>query len=141
MSPPPNRRRRPARPGGARGATAVELALVLPVLVVLLFGIVQFSISYNQKQGLHAAAREGARFASLPSSTATEIEARVHSALAGVAVTGTPTVVITPAVAEPCRDRSGQPVVVEVRSAEQLSVPFVMERSVTLTGRGEFRCE
>ena len=57
-----------------RGAAAVEFAIVLPLLVLLVFGIIQFSIAYNRTQGLHAAAREGARYAALPSNTSSEIE-------------------------------------------------------------------
>ena len=44
-----------------RGAAVIEFAIVLPILILLVFGIVQFSIVYNRVQGLHAAAREAAR--------------------------------------------------------------------------------
>jgi Flp pilus assembly protein TadG len=114
---------------------------VLPVLVMILFAIIQFSISYNQKQGLHAAAREGARYASLPTSTKTEIQARVNSALAGVTVTGTPTITITPDTDQPCLNHQGDSVAVQVSTTERVSVPLVFTRNVTLTGKGEFRCE
>jgi len=43
------------------GAAAVELALVLPILLLLLFGIVDFGRAYNAKISLTQAAREGAR--------------------------------------------------------------------------------
>ena len=52
-----------------RGAAAVEMAIVLPLLILILFGIVEFSIYFNRLQGLQAAAREGARVAALPQST------------------------------------------------------------------------
>lgn len=44
-----------------RGAAAVELALVLPILILLLFGIIEFGRAYNAKVTLTHAAREGAR--------------------------------------------------------------------------------
>lgn len=44
-----------------RGAAAVELALVLPVLLVLIFGIVEFSRAFQVQATLAAAAREGVR--------------------------------------------------------------------------------
>ena len=47
------------------GASAVEFALVLPLLVLFLFGIVQFGLAFARTQGMEAAAREGARYASL----------------------------------------------------------------------------
>ena len=48
-----------------QGASAVEFALVLPVLVLLVMGIMQFGFIFAASQGLEAAAREGARLASL----------------------------------------------------------------------------
>ena len=44
-----------------RGAAAVEFALVLPLLVLLVFGIVEFGRAYNAKVTLTHAVREGAR--------------------------------------------------------------------------------
>jgi Flp pilus assembly protein TadG len=44
-----------------RGAAAVEFALIVPILLVLIFGIVEFSRLYNVQLSLSNAAREGAR--------------------------------------------------------------------------------
>ena len=54
--------RRPAR-GGAldRGAAAVEFALLLPLLLLLVFGIIDFGRALNAQVTLTQAAREGAR--------------------------------------------------------------------------------
>lgn len=51
--------------GSQQGASAVEFALLLPVLVLLLFGIIQFGQVFARAQGMEAAAREGARTASI----------------------------------------------------------------------------
>jgi Flp pilus assembly protein TadG len=51
--------------GPEQGASAVEFALLLPVLVLLLFGILQFGQVFARAQGMEAAAREGARTASI----------------------------------------------------------------------------
>ena len=48
-----------------KGASAVEFALILPILVILVFGIVQFGIAYNNYIALTHAAREGARLAAV----------------------------------------------------------------------------
>jgi len=48
-----------------RGAAAVEMALVLPVLLSLIIGIIDFSRIYNGQIQLSQAAREGARIAAL----------------------------------------------------------------------------
>ena len=44
-----------------RGAAAVEFAIVVPVLVMLLLGIMEFGRVYNTQAELSAAAREGVR--------------------------------------------------------------------------------
>jgi len=50
-----------------RGASLVEFALVLPILMMLLFGIVTGGLALNSKNSLNNAAREGARYgATLP---------------------------------------------------------------------------
>jgi Flp pilus assembly protein TadG len=45
-----------------RGAVAVEFALVLPLLVMLLMGIITGGLAYSNSIGLANAVREGARF-------------------------------------------------------------------------------
>jgi Flp pilus assembly protein TadG len=124
-----------------RGAAAVEFALVLPVLVLLVFGIVQFSIVYNRSQGLHAAAREGARIASLPQTTQSQINARIMDALDGVSLSGTPTITVTPSTTQPCLNRQGQTVTVSVSAVTDIDIPVWGSVSQTLSGKGEFRCE
>jgi Flp pilus assembly protein TadG len=57
------RTHRAVRWNDERGAAAVEFALVLPLLVLLLFGIIEFSRVWNLKQTLTDAAREGTRIA------------------------------------------------------------------------------
>ena len=44
-----------------RGVAAVEFALVLPLLLILMFGIVEFGLAWYSKQVLTNASREGAR--------------------------------------------------------------------------------
>jgi Flp pilus assembly protein TadG len=127
----------PSRIRDERGAAAVELALILPILVLLVFGIVQFSLAYNRQQGLHAAAREGARIASLPDTTSTEITDRVNDSLSGISFDSTP--VIDPGIS--CNGRSGETVVVTVTVDNTIDLPMLGGPTVTLTGRGEFRCE
>ncbi|MHA7261630.1 TadE/TadG family type IV pilus assembly protein [Arthrobacter sp. TMN-37] len=44
-----------------RGAVAVEFAIILPVLVLILMGIVEYGRAYNVQISLTQAAREGVR--------------------------------------------------------------------------------
>ena len=71
------------RGGREHGASAVEFALVLPILVLLVFGIITFGIVFARTQGMEAAAREGARTASLGRDVS---EARVGTAVQNTAV-------------------------------------------------------
>lgn len=57
-------------PNDLRGQTMVELSLVMPLFVMVLLGIVVLGIGVFFHQQLAAAAREGARFASVHSATA-----------------------------------------------------------------------
>ena len=50
---------------GDRGAAAVETALLLPVLLLIIFGIIDFGRMLNAQITLTEAAREGARAVSL----------------------------------------------------------------------------
>ena len=49
------------REGRERGAVAVEFALLAPVLIMLLLGIMEFGRAYNAQITLSSAAREGVR--------------------------------------------------------------------------------
>src|SRR5215469_8310359 len=48
-----------------RGAAAVEFALLLPLLLLLVFGIIDFGRALNAQITLTQAAREGSRLAAL----------------------------------------------------------------------------
>jgi len=62
-----------------RGQTLVELALVLPVLVLILFGILEFGRIFHSYIVITNAAREGARLGALGKSDE-EIIARIREA-------------------------------------------------------------
>ena len=47
------------------GASAVEFAIVLPVLVLFVFGIIEFGMAFFRSQGMEAAVREGGRVAAV----------------------------------------------------------------------------
>jgi Flp pilus assembly protein TadG len=44
-----------------KGASAVEFAILLPLLVLMLFGLIEFSLLFFNKQVITNASREGAR--------------------------------------------------------------------------------
>jgi Flp pilus assembly protein TadG len=51
-----------------RGAAAVELGLVLPLLILFLFGAIEFGRAWSVRQALVDAGREGARVAAVGNS-------------------------------------------------------------------------
>jgi len=109
-----------------------------PVLVMILFGIIQFGITISRAQAVEAAAREGGRLASLSSTTQTDVVSRVNAALAGALGDSTPTVSVEPGI---CAGREGQSVTVTVTAPHRITIPLVLDRQTTLTGHALFRCE
>jgi len=74
-----------------RGATAVEFALLLPMLLLLVFGIVDFGRALNAQITLTQAAREGARLAALNQpNVVSRTQAAVGLSPVGVSVTSCP---------------------------------------------------
>lgn len=64
-----------------RGQALVEFALLLPLVMLILIGIVEFGRAWQAKQTLTDVAREGARIAAIanPSYTQDTVRARVDS--------------------------------------------------------------
>lgn len=65
-----------------KGQSMVEFALVLPILVLLVMGIIQFGIIFSAQIALTNAAREGARAASVGTSEM-NVKSRVINAIEG----------------------------------------------------------
>lgn len=64
-----------------RGAAAVEIAMVAPVMLLFLFGIIEFGWLFHVKQTLLAGSRVGARTATLPGATDEEIAGDIEATL------------------------------------------------------------
>ena len=61
------------------GAIIVEFALVVPLLMLIVFGIIDFSRAYAQLNNINSSLREGARFgAAMKTPTQTAIRAEVY---------------------------------------------------------------
>jgi Flp pilus assembly protein TadG len=69
-----------------RGAVAVEFALLLPVLLLIVFGIIDFGRALNAQITLTQAAREGARLAALGNSDAS-VKSWTVNAATGLSLT------------------------------------------------------
>jgi Flp pilus assembly protein TadG len=72
-----------------RGAELIEFALILPLLIFIILGLVDFGFMFQRFEVVTNAAREGARIAVLPGYLEPDVTARVTSYLTngGVAAT------------------------------------------------------
>ena len=76
---------------GARGAELIEMALILPILLVVIAGIIDFALMFQAAEVVTNAAREGARVGVLPGYNCNgggDCAARVDEYLAASGLTG-----------------------------------------------------
>jgi Flp pilus assembly protein TadG len=66
---------------GDRGAAAVEFALIVPVLLILVFGIMEFSRLYNEQISLSNAARSAARVMAISNDQGDAVSAAIAGRL------------------------------------------------------------
>ena len=67
-----------------QGAAAMEFALAVPVLIMMIYGIFRIGLLYEANAGMQHALGEGARYATLyPTPTDTQIKTRITSKLFG----------------------------------------------------------
>jgi Flp pilus assembly protein TadG len=120
-----------------RGATAVEFAMILPLLVVLVLGIAEFGRAFQVSGTLAAAAREGVRVMALQNDPAA-----ARAAVRDAATSLTPAVTdaqitITPAA---CPSVGGS---TTVNLTITYPMPFMtglFGAGTDLTGTGVMRC-
>jgi hypothetical protein len=150
----------PARSIRDRGASIVELALVAPVMVLLVFGVLDLATGYRMQIRLENAAREGAVFAQVRPNRVDgcadgkDIVSRVHAEDDGLASMPIEVVVLTEdglgAVVEPvsgCSGSHGSPGKrqrVEVSAVFDVMTPMV-ERivgdTIVITGAAEIEVQ
>lgn len=130
--------------GGKRGAVAVEFAIVLLVVLIILFGTIEFGWAFFTKAVVTNAAREGARFAVTPFATTGDVETRVTNYLKNFLLTSTSTVRVVPEVSpgSPAEPPSGEPVTVIVTyDYVPLAGSFIVSGSWTITAEATMRRE
>ena len=128
---------RPAR----RGAAVVEFAVVSPVLILLLLGMIECGRMIMVQQTITTAAREGARTASIEGNSSDTAKTAVESFLTGAGVRGAKTTVTPSNTASLSH---GQPITVTVsvsfKDVSWLPHPFFFGRK-TLTSTATMRRE
>jgi len=120
------------------GQSLVEITIVVPVLSLMLFGIVEFGRVYNETMVVTAAAREGARSASLGNSNATAKAAATNYLSATEQLTAVVTI-------SPSAPTAGSAVTATVTNKVEIYTPlissFFSSNPVIVTGTAVMRVE
>ncbi|MEN1760996.1 TadE family protein [Anoxynatronum sibiricum] len=123
------------------GQSLVELALILPIIVLLLFGTVEFGRVFYSYITVTSGVREGVRVAAIGKNDA-EIEARIREAVT-LAESDTRLQILSITPAEGSRP-PGVPVTVEIRYNMPLITPLIgdyLPNPVPLTASATMRRE
>jgi Flp pilus assembly protein TadG len=78
--------------GSQSGQAVIELALTLPLLLVIVMGIFDFGLMFQRYEVVTNAAREGARVGVLPNYTIADAQARAQQYLTSGGLIGSATV-------------------------------------------------
>lgn len=112
------------------GASALEFALVVPILLVLVMGIIEFGFMFQAQLALTHAAREGARLAAVDKYDAAKVVNQAFPLTPSIATSPSP----------PSAAASGDPVSVTLDyNYEWQVLPF--PGSVALSGTATMRKE
>jgi len=121
---------------GERGAAAVEFALVVPMLLILVFGIIETSKAFNAQATLSAAAREGARALSQGDTLASAVSA-VQTAAGSLALSSS-TITITPTTCVGITTTTT--VTVTVKYHQTFASGLLGSTGIDITGKAAMRC-
>ena len=147
------------------GASAVEFALVSPLLIILVFGIIQFGIIFAQQLSLSNGARQGARLGVVNKTMCGDIVSQVQQSADTIGLTAsnvsvqvelvdgattttkcaysTSTATTGSGATQPCLGSSGSArLVVTAKFTSSLVIPLVTSlNTLDLVGKGVYRCE
>jgi Flp pilus assembly protein TadG len=136
------------------GAAAIEFALLTPLIIILVFGMIEFGVAFQAMQSFRAGTREGSRVAAV-GATPAEIRTAVQNGSSGSLV-GLPDSAVTIDPPNGCDGNNtlGHEVTVTVdtgsgstyptsgmQSALQVTIPLLPAFDLHPTTTGTFRCE
>ncbi len=123
---------------GERGASAVEFGLIVPILLILVLGIIEFGHAFQVQGTLSAAAREGARAMALRND-----QAQARDAVQEAAAALDPDITDAQISISPASCPTGT-ASTNVRLTIDYPMPFLTDffgASIDLTGTGVMRCQ
>ncbi len=123
---------------GERGASAVEFALIVPLLLVLVLGIAEFGHAFQVQGTLSAAAREGARVMALQNDPAA-----TRTAVRSAAPTLDPVITDAQITVAPTACPSTSTTTTNVRVTVDYPMPFLTDffgAGIDMSGTGVMRC-
>ena len=129
------------------GVAAVEFALILPVLALLLFGVLEFGRVWSQYQVYQGAAREGARCAAVQATgfSDCDIQTSIKDAADPYKLSvSSANVQLVGGGSRPngCLDADqGEDVQVSWQQSLNINIPFWSDVTMTPTIKAVFRCE
>ena len=111
-----------------RGVLSIELIVVLPILMLILFALFEFTLLFFARGSVVEASRAGARTASLQGVTSEQIEADILNVLSPRLASGVQMGLVD--------GETGEPVTVAVKVPMSLAAPdFLWVIGYTLDGR------
>ena len=113
------------------GVVSVELVLVLPLLLLLIFGMIQFGRAYNAKVELTSAVRDGVRALALGSADPEETTIEAAPGL-------DPDTITVETSGDPCT--AGDEAWVTAAYDFDLVIPFWGDDTITIGAKGVMRC-
>ena len=135
------------------GSAAVEFALLLPLVVIILFASLEFGMTFSKVEDLESAAREGARYAAVhcqPRQTGDpgtgpctpEMVWRTVKASSPELTASNTAMPVSFSVSQlDCEHHQGDPVTVQWSQTFSIDVPLLKVYQQTRTLKGVFRCE
>jgi Flp pilus assembly protein TadG len=123
------------------GQAVVEFAVILPVLLMILFAILQFGIVFNNYIQVTAAAREGARKAAVSRSLGTAAAETAATTSAKAAAPGLTQSSITVTYPNSPTFAQGSDVTVQVTYPYSISILGIIVKSGNLTSSTTMRVE
>ncbi len=122
-----------------QGASAVEMAIILPLLIMIIFAIFQFGLLFNNYLAITHAAREGARMASVGNYSQSLVIKRAVPAVPDSVVVSYSD--YQSSGDDDDDDKKAQTVTVTVKENYNLDIPFYGSKNIPLSSSATMMME